>query len=84
MNLDEFRTRPTWEAYEASLLERGYLPYWDPEVEAKISGIVCCWCGRAPAYVGMTDHRTVLGFLACRPDCGEWMWFLAPTTSTRP
>jgi hypothetical protein len=26
----------------------------------------------------MTDRTTDLGFLACTPQCGEWIWFLAP------
>ena len=84
MDLQDFRTKPHWEDYEASLLDRGYLPYWDPEVQEKLSGITCCSCGRAPSYVGMTNDTTALGFLACDPDCGGWMWWLAPTTSTRP
>ena len=29
MDLQDFRTKPTWEDYEASLLDRGYASYWD-------------------------------------------------------
>jgi hypothetical protein len=86
MDLHEFRTKPTWSVYEESLLRQGYDPYWDPELQAKITaaGITCCRCGRVPTYVGMTNATTALGFLTCGPDCGEWIWFVAPTLSTRP
>jgi len=84
MDLQEFRTKPTWDAYEQSLLKRDYVPYWDREVQANVSGIACCSCRKAPAYVGMTNGTTALGFLVCVPDCGEWLWFVARTASTRP
>ena len=84
MNLEEFRIKPAWGNYETSLLERGYVPFWDPLVQARVPTIVCCSCGKTPAYVGMTNGTTTLGFLACDPECGEWLWFLAPTASTRP
>jgi hypothetical protein len=35
-------------------------------------------------YVGMTDRTTDLGFLACTPQCGEWIWFLAPLRPLPP
>ena len=86
MDLQEFRTKPRWDEYERSLLRRGYDPYWDAEIRAKVAaaGITCCHCGGVPTYVGLTNGTTALGFLACESDCGEWIWFLAPATSTRP
>jgi hypothetical protein len=84
MELAEFRTKPSWEEHEEELLRRGFDPYWDPEIAAKIPIITCCSCGETPAYVGMTNADTSFGFLACEPACGEWIWFLAPTASTRP
>jgi hypothetical protein len=32
----------------------------------------------------MTDGKTEFGFLACKPACGEWIWFLAPLPPTSP
>jgi len=32
----------------------------------------------------MTDGKTELGFLACTPECGEWIWFLAPLPPLPP
>ena len=84
MELAEFATKPTWEDYEASLLAKGYEPYFDPEIAARVPSFTCCSCSMTPAYVGMTNGRTALGFLACQPDCGQWLWFLAPAPSTRP
>jgi hypothetical protein len=71
VTLEEFRTRPTWEEYQESLLDRGFSHYWDPDTETKITGITYRRCRRVPTYVGMTDGTTSLGFLVCRPDCGE-------------
>ena len=80
MNLTQWQTKPSWGEYEAQLLKRSFEPYWDPETEQRITtaGITCCRCGGIPAYIGMTDGNTELGFLACTPECGEWIWFLAP------
>jgi hypothetical protein len=86
MNLTQWQTKPSWGEYEAQLLGRGFEPYWDPETEQRIraAGITCCRCGATPAYVGMTDGNTELGFLACKPECGEWIWFLAPLPPLPP
>ena len=86
MEIDGWRTKPDWATYEASLLERGYVPCWDPTIAARLetAAIMCCCCGTRPSYVGMTNGAVTLGFLACGPDCGEWIWFLAPAPSTRP
>ena len=86
MNLTQWQTKPSWGEYEAQLLRRGFEPYWDPEIEQRIraAGITCCRCGAIPAYVGMTDGNTELGFLACTPECGEWIWFLAPLPPPAP
>jgi hypothetical protein len=85
MELAEFSDKPSWDDYEAVLLAKGFDPYWDAELERKIAsaGIRCCDCERMPSYVGMIKGTTALGFLACPPDCGRWMWFVAPTPSTR-
>jgi len=86
MDLQEFRTKPVWSDYEESLFQRGYDPYWDPDLQAKVAaaGITCCDCGGVPTYVGLTNGTTALGFLACGSECAAWIWFLAPATSTRP
>jgi hypothetical protein len=80
------KTKPCWSDYEAELLARNFAPYWDPETARRImaADITCCRCGGVPTYVGMTDGTTALGFLACESDCGEWIWFLSPSVSTRP
>jgi len=41
-------------------------------------------CGTTLTYVGMTDGKTELGFLACKLECGEWIWFLAPLPPSSP
>ena len=46
--------------------------------------ITCCRCGATPTYVGMTNGTTELGFLACTPDCGEWIWFVSPLPPPLP
>ena len=86
MDLQDQQVKPSWQDHEAELLRRGYQPYWDDETQSRIgqAGIACCSCGKTPSYVGMTDCTTALGFLACDPDCGQWIWFLAPAPSTRP
>jgi hypothetical protein len=30
MDLEEFRNKPPWEHYEALLLNKGFVPTWDP------------------------------------------------------
>ena len=79
MNLKQWQAKPVWEIYEASLMQRGWEPYFDPETERRLqeAAITCCRCGRVPPYVGMTDGSTRLGFVACGTDCGDWLWFLA-------
>jgi hypothetical protein len=86
MNLMQWQTKPSWGEYEAELLRRGFEPYWDPETEQRISTarITCCRCGTTLTYVGMTNRTTELGFLVCTPQCGEWIWFLAPLPPTSP
>jgi len=86
MNLTQWQTKPAWSEYEAQLLGRGYEPTWDPDTERAVSSakITCCRCGATPAYVGMTDGKTELGFLACTPECGEWIRFLAPLPPLPP
>jgi hypothetical protein len=82
MTLEQFRNKPAWEVYEAALLDRGFAPRWDPDAESNIVGITCRRCRGVPSYVGMTDGTTSLGFLACRPECGEWIGFRAPAPSS--
>ena len=85
MDLKNWQTRPSWEQYEAELLDRGFQPYWNRDIEAKLSaaGITCCSCRSKASYVGMTDGKTELGFLACGPECRGWMWFLAADVTDR-
>ena len=71
MELEEFRTKPPWEAYEATLLTKGFMPCLEPERSPL--PITCCRCGEVPAYIVMTDGTATLGFLACNPSCGEWI-----------
>ena len=68
------------------MLGRSFEPYWDLQTEQRITtaGITCCRCGATPTYVGMTDGDTELGFLACTPECGEWIWFVAPLPPSSP
>jgi len=86
MNLTQWQTKPAWSEYEAQLLDRGYEPTWDPDTERAVrsAGITCCQCWTSPVYVGMTDGVTTLGFLACAPDCGEWIWFAPPLSPPEP
>ena len=86
MNLTQWQTKPSWSDYEAQLLERGFEPCWDPETEERIraAGITCCRCGSTPSYVGMTKQGIELGFVACPPECGEWVWFRPPLSASEP
>ena len=71
MDVEEFRTKPSWEAYEATLLTRGFMPCFK-EAEQSPLPITCCRCGSTSVYVVLTDGTTTLGFLIC-PPCGEWI-----------
>ena len=70
MDVEEYRTKPSWEAYEATLLTKGFMP----RLEAGESPlpITCCRCGTTSVYVVPTDGTTTLGFVVCHP-CGEWI-----------
>ena len=70
MDVEEFRTKPSWEAYEATLLTRGFMPRF--EAGDSPLPITCCRCGTTSTYVVLTDGTTTLGFLIC-PPCGEWI-----------
>ena len=70
MDVEEFRTKPSWEAYEATLLTRGFMPRFEAE-QAPLP-ITCCRCGTTSVYVVLTDGTTTLGFVVC-PPCGEWI-----------
>jgi hypothetical protein len=71
MQLEQWQTKPPWEHYEAALMSKGFVPRFEPQ-EAPLP-ITCCRCGAVPAYIVMTDGATTLGFLACGPECGEWI-----------
>jgi len=66
MDVEEFRTKPPWEAYEATLLIKGFVPCFEPG-GTDVLPITCCRCGDVPAYIRLTDGTTTLGFLACQP-----------------
>ena len=70
MDVEEFRTKPSWEAYEATLLTKGLMPCFE-EAEAPLA-ITCCRCGTPSVYIRLSDGTTTLGFLICTP-CGEWI-----------
>ena len=70
MDVEEFRTKPSWEAYEATLLTRGFVPRFE-EAESPLP-ITCCRCGTPSVYILLSDGTTTLGFLIC-PPCGEWI-----------
>jgi transcription elongation factor Elf1 len=70
MDVEEFRTKPSWEAYEATLRSRGSMPRFEPG-EAPLPN-TCCRCGTTSVYVVLTDGTTTLGFVVCSP-CGEWI-----------
>jgi hypothetical protein len=71
MDVEEFRTKPSWEAYEATLLTKGFMPCFEEVGESSLP-ITCCRCRTTSVYVVLTDGSTTLGFLVC-PPCGEWI-----------
>jgi hypothetical protein len=70
VDVEEFRTKPSWEAYEATLLIRGFIPASSRRNHHFLSP--CCRCGTVSTYVVLTDGITTLGFVVC-PPCGEWI-----------
>jgi len=52
MDVEEFRTKPSWEAYEATLLTRGFMPRFEPGTHPFPSPAVAAaalpstWCRR--------------------------------------
>jgi hypothetical protein len=70
MDVEEFRIKPSWEAYEATLLSKGFMPCFE-EAESPLP-ITCCRCGTVSVYVVLSDGATTLGFVVC-PPCGEWI-----------
>jgi hypothetical protein len=70
MDVEEFRTKPSWEAYEATLLTKGFMPCFEPG-ESPLP-ITCCRCGTTSVSVVLTDRTTTLRFIVC-PPCGEWI-----------
>lgn len=85
MTLEEYRTKPVWPHYEALLLERGWAPCWEPEVEALVvsTSISCPRCDRLPGYVGMRKGGQCLAFVVCREPCSHWDWFRPPAPGGR-
>jgi len=70
MDVEEYRTKPSWEAYEATLLTKGFMPRF--EAGESPLPITCCRCGTTSVYVVLTDGTTTLGFVVF-PPCGEWI-----------
>ena len=70
MDVEEYRTKPSWEAYEATLLTKGFMPRF--EAGESPLPITCCRCGTFCTYVVLTDDTATLGFVVC-PHCGEWI-----------
>ena len=70
MDVEEFRTKPSWEDYEETLLTKGFMPRF--EEAASPLPITCCRCGTTSVYVVLTDGTTTLSFLIC-PPCGDWI-----------
>ena len=70
MDVEEFRTKPSWEAYEATLLTKGFVPRF--ETQESLLPITCCRCRTTSVSVELTDGTTTLRFLVC-PPCGEWI-----------
>jgi hypothetical protein len=70
MDVEEFPTKPSWEAYEATLLSKGFMPRFEPG-ESPLP-VTCCRCGTTSVSVVLTDGTTTLRFVVC-PPCGEWI-----------
>ena len=70
MDVEEFRTKPPWEAYEATLLTKGFMPCF--EQNDSPLPITCCRCRTTSQYMVLTDGTRSVGFLIC-PPCGEWI-----------
>jgi hypothetical protein len=70
MDVEEFRSKPSWEAYEATLLTKGFMPCFE-EAKSPLP-ITCCRCGTVSVSVVLTDGATTLRFVVC-PPCGEWI-----------
>ena len=82
MDVEEYRTKPSWEAYEATLLTKGFMPRFE-EAESPLP-ITCCRCRTASIYVVLTDGSSTLGFLIC-PPCGDWIGrAITETTGAQP
>ena len=70
MDVEEFRIKPSWEAYEAALLSKGFMPCF--EAGESPLPITCCRCGTTSVSVVLSDGATTLRFVVC-PPCGEWI-----------
>jgi hypothetical protein len=82
MDVEEFRFKPSWQAYEATLLTRGFMPCFEPG-ESPLP-ITCCRCGTVSVSVVLTDGATTLRFVVC-PPCGEWIGrAISQTTGAQP
>jgi hypothetical protein len=80
VTLEEYRTKPAWQAYERLLMDKGWSPYWDPAVEELVAttAMRCPRCAQQPAYVGMRKGELTLAFVVCREPCEGWAWFVPP------
>ena len=76
MQLRQWRERPDWDTYEASLLDRGYVPYWDSDDEHLVESLTCTLDGRRLSYIAMAKGPVAIVFAVC-PACGSWMHFQA-------
>jgi hypothetical protein len=74
MDLEEFRHKPAWEHYEASLLNRGFVPAWHLDI-GDLPVITCCRCRGTTTHVAMTNDTATLRFFVCQASCGEWIGF---------
>ena len=70
MDVEEFRTKPSWEAYEATLLTKGFMPCFEG-AESPLP-ITCCRCRTTSVSMVLSDGTTTLRFIVC-PPCGEWI-----------
>ena len=72
MDIEEFRTKPSWEAYEAVLLRKGFTPCFEPQEEPL--PVTWCRCGAPSAYVVMTDGRKTLGLADVRAPLSDFVF----------
>ena len=60
MDIEEFRTKPSWEDYEAALLTRGFTPCFKQD-EPPLPVTCCRWASVRVAQDKPTDNRAIKG-----------------------